>query len=83
MKVSYQKPSCLKGKLNKYASDLNSGNNYIKFKGDPEKYVVLSKKLELVFPDVPFTTSQKKVIVDFLNTAKDTYGIDVVITILK
>ncbi len=41
MKVSYQKPSCLKGKLYKYASDLNSGNNYIKFKGNPEKYVVL------------------------------------------
>ena len=54
---------------------ISNGKNYIEEtskvnKLEKLKYDILGKKIELALPDVPFTTDQKKVITDFLLSAK-------------
>lgn len=82
MSKAYQSTSGFKNILNRYASKLTQGSEYVKFKGDKKTYQVIARKLEIVFPDVPFNNSQKTVLNSFINTAKQNYGIEVVITII-
>ena len=75
---SYQVESKFRGLLNTYKRHLLRGASEVTFNGT--NYKIKKRCLELVFPNVPFTSMQKEVLNQFISD-NDTF--DIIITIIE
>lgn len=81
---SYRTAGGLRGRLKKYVDDLLNGADTVTCKdlNDGKPIDVKKRVLNLAFPDVPLTSTQKEVIDEFFREAEER-GFELVITIVK